>query len=175
MNRGTFITFEGRPAVQFQRTYPHPVERVWVAVSAPEGLAHWFPSTVRLEPREGGKIEFSDDPHLYTSTGNVLAFEPPHRFAFCWEGDEIHLELAAEGAAGCRLTLTDVLAAENTAARNAAGWSVCLAELDKHLAGAPAEGPHSGSAEPWQPHYEAYVAEGMPSGAEIPGAPQQDA
>ncbi|MGW2562774.1 SRPBCC family protein [Streptomyces sp. NPDC001514] len=175
MNRGTFITFDGRPAVQFQRSYPRPVEQVWAAVSEPEGLAHWFPSTVRLEPHAGGKIEFSDDPHMYASTGTVLAFEPPHRFAFTWEGDEIHLELAPEGDSGCRLTLTNVLAAENTAARNAAGWSVCLAELDKHLAGAPAEGPHSESAEPWQPYYDAYVAEGMPSGAEIPGAPQQDA
>ncbi|MFE7775027.1 SRPBCC family protein [Streptomyces sp. NPDC057445] len=174
MNRGTFITFEGRPAVRFERSYPHPVEQVWAAVSEPEGLAHWFPSKVTLEPRAGGKIEFSHDPHMPSSAGTVLDFEPPHRFAFTWDGDEIHLELAAEGD-GCRLTLTNVLTERNTAARNAAGWSVCLDELDKHLAGAGAEGPHSDSAAPWKPYYDAYVAAGMPSGAGIPGASQHEA
>ncbi|MCX4510981.1 SRPBCC family protein [Streptomyces sp. NBC_01619] len=173
MNRGTFIDFEGRPAVRFERSYPHPVERVWAAVSEPEGLAHWFPSKVRIEPHEGGKIEFSEDPNLPATTGTVLVFEPPHRLAFTWEGDEIHLEVTAEGE-GCRLALTNVLAARNTAARNAAGWSVCLTELDRHLAGARSEGPHSESAEPWKPYYDAYVSEGMPSGAEIPGAPSQE-
>ncbi|MGW8952074.1 SRPBCC domain-containing protein [Streptomyces sp. NPDC055709] len=97
MNRGTFIDFEGRPAVRFERSCPHPVERVWAAVSEPEGLAHWFPSKVRIEPHEGGKIEFSEDPNLPATTGTVLVFEPPHRLAFTWEGDEIHLEVTARG------------------------------------------------------------------------------
>ncbi|MFI1466571.1 SRPBCC family protein [Streptomyces wuyuanensis] len=173
MNRGTFIDFQGRPAVRFQRSYPHSAERVWSAVSEPDGLAHWFPSRVRLEPHEGGRIEFSDDPNLPATTGTVLFFEPPHRLAFTWGDDEIHLEVAPEGE-GCRLTLTNVLSARDTAARNAAGWSVCLTELDRSLEGAAGSGPHGESAEPWKPYYDAYVADGMPAGAEIPGAPGQD-
>lgn len=173
MNRGAFIDFEGRPAVRFERSYAHPAERVRAAVSAPEGLAHWFPSRVRLEPREGGRIEFSDDPNSPATTGTVLDFEPPHRLAFTWGGDEIHLEVAPEGEA-CRLTLTNVLAARNTAARNAAGWSVCLTELDRTLDGLASGGPHGESAEPWKPYYDAYVADGMHAGAEIPGASGQE-
>jgi hypothetical protein len=76
--------------------------------------------------------------------------------------------LAAVGDSGCQLTLINVLEARNTAARNAAGWTVCLAELDKHLRGEVVHGPHSDTAEPWREHYDVYIADGMPYGAEIP-------
>ena len=51
---------------------------------------------------------------------------------------------------------------------SAAGWTVCLAELGKHLAGPRAGGPHSDTAKSWRRHYDDYVAAGMPSGAGIP-------
>lgn len=172
--RGAFVEHDGRPAIRFQRTYPYPVERVWAAVSEPEGLKHWFPSMVRIEPRQGGTIEFSDDPNLEPSTGEILRYEPPYALAFTWGDDELHFELAPSGSAdgttdGCVFTLTNVLEARDTAARSAAGWQVCLGELAKHLSGNEAEGPHAPSAAPWRPVYEAYVASGMPHGAEIPG------
>ncbi|MFC6083774.1 SRPBCC family protein [Sphaerisporangium aureirubrum] len=168
MDRGTYIEYHGRPAVRFERTYGHPVERVWEAVATPEGLAHWFPSAVALEPYVGGKITFSGDPNMEGTTGEVLEFEPPRRLAFSWSGDELRFELEAVDG-GCRFTLINVLEARDTAARNAAGWTVCLAELGGHLAGEPVAGPHSESATPWRPVYEEYVASGMPSGAPIPG------
>jgi uncharacterized protein YndB with AHSA1/START domain len=172
MDRGTYFEHNGRPAVRFQRTYPHPVERLWAAVTETGELSHWFPSTVRIEPRAGGKIEFSDDPNLEPSVGTVLAFEPPRRLAYTWGGDELHFELEPADNDSCTLTLINVLEASDTAARNAAGWSVCLAELDKYVSGAAAEGPHSDSAVSWRPLYDDYVAQGMPSGAPIPGAPE---
>ena len=73
------------------------------------------------------------------------------------------------GEHGPRTVRLHVLEARDAAARNAAGWTVCLAELEKHLRGDPADGPHSAAAEPWQEHYAAYVAAGVPSGAPIPG------
>jgi uncharacterized protein YndB with AHSA1/START domain len=166
--RGTYVEHDGRPAVRFTRRYPHPAERVWAAVSEPEGLRHWFPSRVELERRVGGRIAFRDDPNLPASSGTVLAYDPPRRLAFTWGGDELHLTVEPDGD-GAVLTLLNVLEARDAAARNAAGWAVCLAELEKHLRGAPAEGPHSASAEPWQELYADYVAAGMPSGAPIPG------
>lgn len=168
MDRGTYVEHRGRPAVRFRRTYPHAAEKVWKAVATPEGLAHWFPSAVRLEPYAGGRITFSDDPNTEPATGEVLVFDPPRRLAFTWPDDEMIFELD-EVPGGCRLTLINVLAARDTAARNAAGWTVCLAELDKALAGEAAAGPHAGTALPWRPVYERYVASGMPSGAPIPG------
>ena len=166
-DRGTYIEHDGRPAVRFRRRYPHPVERVWSAVSTPAELRHWFPSSVELEPTVGGAIHFADDPHMEPTTGTVLAFEPPRRLAFTWGDDELHLSLAALPEGGTELTLINVLEARDTAARNAAGWHACLHVLDRHLAGAETDGPH-GSSEDWQPVYEAYVADGLPSGAPIP-------
>ena len=168
-DRGTYVEHDGRPAVRFVRRYPHPADRVWAAVSEPAGLQHWFPSRVEIEPRAGGRIAFHDDPNLPASSGTVLAYDPPRRLAFSWGGDELHLTVEPDGAAACTLTLLNVLEARDTAARNAAGWAVCLAELEKHLRGDATDGPHGETAEPWQEHYAAYVAAGVPSGAPIPG------
>lgn len=174
MNQGTFVDHEGRPAVRFERHYRHPVDRVWAAVSTPEGLAHWFPAAVRLEPVPGGTIEFTHEPDTEPERGTVLRHEAPYRLSFSWGGDELHLELAPDGADGCTLTLVNVLEARDTAARNAAGWTVCLGELDEQLAGRPGSGPHGATAAPWKPLYDAYVAAGMPHGAQIPGRSGQD-
>lgn len=168
MNRGTFIDHDGRPAVRFERTYTHPVERVWAAVTDPKEMAHWFPSSVAFEPAVGAEITFSGDPHTDDTAGVVLTFDPPRRFAFTWAGDELHLELEPVGDAQCRLILINVLRDRAAAARNAAGWSVCLAELDKQIDGRHADGPRSDAAERWQPYYDTYVAGGMPNGAEVP-------
>jgi uncharacterized protein YndB with AHSA1/START domain len=119
MDRGTYTERDGRPTVRFQHRYPHPVERLWAAVTEPGELAHWFPSTVRIEPRAGGTIAFSDDPHVEPSSGTVLMFDPPHRLAFTWGDDERHFELSPVGDSSCELTLVNVLQARDTAARNA--------------------------------------------------------
>lgn len=171
MDRGSYLEYEGRPAVRFQRAYPHPAERLWAALTDPGELAHWFPSSVRMDAYAGGKIEFSfsDHPDLEGSAGTILVYEPPRRLAYTWLGDELHFEIEPVDDTSCTLTLINVLESDDTAARNAAGWTVCLAELGKHLSGGTAEGPHSDSAQPWRPLYEEYVAAGMPSGAPIPG------
>jgi uncharacterized protein YndB with AHSA1/START domain len=165
---GTYTQRDGRPAVRFRRAFGHPVERVWAAVSTPEGLAHWFPSQVSLEPRTGGAIAFSGDPHTGDLPGTVVAFEPPHHLAFTWGANEVHVELAADGTGGCTLTLTDVLGAADEAARNGAGWTVCLEQLRRSLDDGSTDGPHSAAALPWQELYEAHVAAGLPSGADVP-------
>ncbi len=175
MDRGTYLEHDGRPAVRFRRTYPHPIQRVWAAVTEPDELSRWFPSDVRMESRVGGTVEFSGDPNIDPTTGTILAFDPPRRLAYTWGGSELHFDLEPSGEGGCTLTLINVLEARDEAARNAAGWSVCLAELDKHVSGAVAAGPHSDTAESWTAQYDAYLADGMPSGAAIPGAPQHSA
>jgi uncharacterized protein YndB with AHSA1/START domain len=168
MDLGSFIEFEGRPAVRFERTYSHSVERVWAAITDPGELAHWFPSSVELDQRAGGSISFSGDPHTSPQTGVVLVFDPPCRFAYTWGGDELHFELEPLAAEHCRLVLINVLADRSAAARNAAGWDLCLDELAKLVAGRPGAGPHADPAIPWQQRYDTYVAAGMPSGADIP-------
>lgn len=124
---------------------------------------------MKIDLRPGGAIEFFDDPYSGPTTGTVLAVDPPRRLSFTWFNDELHFELNPIDDNSCKLTLINVLEARDTAARNAAGWSVCLVELGKHISGAGADGPHSDSAEPWRPYYDDYVSDGMPSGADIPG------
>ena len=172
MDLGTYLEHEGRPAVRFQRRYPCPVGRLWQAVTDPAELSHWFPAAVEMQARVGGTVVFSGDPHTENTQGKVLVYDPPHRLAFTWGGNELHFELEALDGDASQLTLIDILDGRDSAARNAAGWTVCLAELEKSLAGEVAEGPHSPSAEPWQTWYDAYVAAGLPSGAWVPGATQ---
>ena len=165
---GEYLELDGKPAVRFERRYPHPVQRVWQAIVDPEDSRHWFPSKLVIEKRVGGVVDFSDDPHQADGFGRVLAFEPPHRLHFSWGEDELHFDLSTDGD-GCVLRLTNVLAAADTAARNASGWTVCLSELDKLIAGAPGAGPHSDEANAgFETVYDDYIAAGMPHGAPIP-------
>jgi uncharacterized protein YndB with AHSA1/START domain len=170
MDIGTYVELAGRPAVRFSRTYPHPIERVWAAVTEPDQLRHWFPSAVKLDLKVDGTIAFSGDPNVDDTTGTILACEPPRLLVFSWGGNELHFELEAVGTGACRFTLIDVLSERVAAARNAAGWAVCLGELEKRLGGEQADGPHSATALAWRPLYEAAVAAGLPSGAPIPTA-----
>ncbi|MGW3412122.1 SRPBCC family protein [Streptomyces sp. NPDC000888] len=167
---GTYLTLDdGRPAVRFTRTYDHPVDRVWQFVTDPDELVHWFPSRAEIDLRPGGTITFSGDPNMPESTGRVIAVDAPRHLSFEWGGDELHFDLEALGDKRTRFTLTNVLEAENTAARNGAGWEVCLGALDAHARGEEHEGPHAGSTAPWQEIYRRYIEAGIPSGAPVPG------
>jgi uncharacterized protein YndB with AHSA1/START domain len=103
------------------------------------------------------------------STGRVLAVDAPRHLSFSWGGDELRFDLEALDAGRTRFTLTNVLEAADTAARNAAGWEVCLTALDAADRGESFDGPHAGTLAPWKTHYDAYVEAGLPSGAPVPG------
>ncbi|MFF4585240.1 SRPBCC domain-containing protein [Streptomyces sp. NPDC001388] len=158
---------DGRPAVRFTRTYAHPVASIWHLVTDPAELAGWFPSRVETELRPGAAIRFSGDPRTPESTGRVLAVDAPRHLSFAWGGDELRLDLEADDD-GTRLTLTNVLAAADASARNAAGWEVCLAALDA-LAESGAPVASDGGTRSWEAYYRAYVEAGFPSGAPVPG------
>ncbi|MEW2398789.1 SRPBCC family protein [Streptomyces sp. NPDC046862] len=167
---GTYLTLDdGRPAVRFSRVYDHPVDRVWRFVTDPDELAHWFPSRAEIELRPGGTVTFSGDPNMENSTGTVLAVDPPRHLSFDWGGDELHFDLESLDDKRTRLILTNVLAATDTAARNGAGWEVCLTALDAWARGEDLGGPHAGATAPWQEIYRGYVDAGVPSGAPVPG------
>lgn len=169
MDLGTYIDYEGKPAVRFERTYPYPIGRVWQAITESDDLARWFPSRVTHESRTGGSIEFAGDPYSDVSAGTILRFEPQTRFGFTWGPDEVHMTLEDLGDS-CRFVLINVLEEANTAARNASGWTVCLSELDKVLAGERGDGPHSEEAGAgFEGIMATYIAAGMPAGAAIPG------
>ncbi|MEU6357332.1 SRPBCC family protein [Streptomyces sp. NPDC047072] len=167
---GIYLTLEdGRPAVRFSRVYDHPIDRVWRFVTDADELAAWFPSRAEIELRPGGTVRFSGDPHMADSTGRVVAVDEPRHLSFEWGGDELCFDLERLDDNRTRFTLTNVLSAEDTAARNGAGWEVCLAALDAEARGESFAGPHAGAQAPWKEFYEGYVKAGVPSGAPVPG------
>jgi uncharacterized protein YndB with AHSA1/START domain len=129
----TFVrdTGAGRSALRMERRYPHPIDKVWRAVTSPEHLAAWFPSRVDGDFRVGGELRFAADPNLPDgTTGRVVRLDPPRVFAFTWEDDEIRLELDDDGGDGTRLTLTHTFGDTAGAASFASGWGSCLDDLD---------------------------------------------
>lgn len=126
---------DGRTVLRMERALPHPPEKVWRALTTPEHLAQWFPSTVRLDLREGGEIVFDDD----GTRGEVTALDPPRLFAFTW-GDTDHLRWEVRPAAdGSLLVLHHSFTDTYGAASFATGWTACVEGLSQLLSGqAPA-------------------------------------
>lgn len=169
---GTYETVDGSPAVRFDRRLDHPVDDVWQAITDPERLSHWFPTTVKVDLRPGGEMSFSfPDAGMPAMTGEVTELDPPRLFAFRWGEELLRFELEPEdGGSACRLRLSHLMTNEDEAARNAAGWQVCLGSLDRLLSTGSAQAPGTQATEEWRELYDGYVEGGMPSGAAVPGS-----
>ncbi len=56
---GQYSSGDGRPEIRFERTFPHPVSAVWAAITSPDDLGAWFPTTVEFgELAAGAPIVF---------------------------------------------------------------------------------------------------------------------
>jgi uncharacterized protein YndB with AHSA1/START domain len=165
---GDYATIADTPTLTFERRLSHPVDRVWSAITEPDELGHWFPSKVVVEELAAGaemSFEFEDMPLDAPSTmsGRVTDFDPPRLFAFYWGGDHLRFELEpVEGEPACLLRLTVLLDARDKAARDAAGWHVCLDRLEQELG-------NGGAAGEWRGYYDEYQRRGVPAGAPVPG------
>ncbi|MEY2535897.1 MAG: hypothetical protein QOF29_3807 [bacterium] len=168
---GAYETVDGRPALRFERRLAHPVDAVWRAVTEPGELAHWFPCEVDVDLRPGGRMTFTfPDEGFPAMDGQVIELDPPNRFAFLWGDELLRFELEpGPGGEGCVLRFTHILSARDQAARDAAGWHVCLDRLQRRLAGEPATAPTSEPTDEWRRLYEEYERRGLPTGAERRG------
>lgn len=128
---------DGRWQLRFTRTLPHPPDKVWRAITEPEHLAQWFPTTISGERVAGARLRFSF-PHEEAPPmeGKMLAFEPETLLELQWGPDVIRIELRPV-AGGTELTLLDTLEELGKAARDGAGWHVCLDALEAALGGDP--------------------------------------
>jgi uncharacterized protein YndB with AHSA1/START domain len=166
---GTYEIVDDRSALSFERRLAHSIERVWRAVSEPAELAHWFPSAVSGDLTPGATLSFAfPDDELPTMQGEVIAVDPPRSFAFTWGDDVLRIELAGDDD-GCVLRFTVLFDDAERAARDAAGWHVCLDRLEQRLGGAPTQAPTSEATADWRAHYEEYQRRGLPAGAPVPG------
>ena len=151
---GELVELDGdRAGVRFERRLAHPPERVWRAITEPDELAAWFPDTIEGEFGPGAEVRFPKFVEMgLPSTGTVTEFDPPRLLAFTWGPSTLRFELEPDGD-GCRLVFMDSLPREESA-KNAAGWEVCLADLESRLAGQDSDGL---SQDHWSELHEHYA------------------
>jgi len=127
--------------LRFERFLPHPIGRVWAALTEPEAVAAWLArAEIELAPGGRARLAFANTGHVLD--GRVVAVEPPRLLAYTWgEGHgTVRWELSpTEG--GTRLVLTHAFPAPGEAASFLAGWHTHLELLALALAGKPAPWP----------------------------------
>jgi uncharacterized protein YndB with AHSA1/START domain len=151
---GTLEQFDdGRWQLRFTRTLAHPPEKVWRAITEPEHLAHWFPTTIEGQRAAGAPLRFAfPNGEAPPFQGEMVVYEPPSVMELRWGPDVVRLELRPI-ATGTELTLLDALEEQGKAARDGTGWHVCLDSLAGHLQGEPAARESMAAWRDLQPHY----------------------
>ena len=133
---------DGRSVLRFERALAHPRERVWRALTERGELEAWHPTPFVFE---GDELRFQPAPGApEMGTGRLLALEEPALLAYTWGEDELRWTLA-EHDGGCLLALEHSFADRFKAARDGAGWHICLRALGALLDGTR-ELPEKGSA-----------------------------
>lgn len=165
--RATKEMVGGKPVLRFERRLAHPPEKVWRAITDPDEVVHWFPTSIETELKPGAPMKFvMTEPMESVDTGEVLEVDPPKVFAFRWDTDVLRFELVPDGD-GCRLYFTHTLGGgsawgdERYAAQHAAGWDSCLNVLEARL-----DGREPPAEDEWIALNEAYVEDfGLAQGA----------
>lgn len=159
---------DGHWQLRFTRTLAHPIEKVWQAVTEPEHLAHWFPSTIEGERAAGARLRFSfPDAIVDPIDGEMLAYDPPSMLELRWGTDVLRIELRPVDG-GTELTLTDVLDDVGKGVRDGAGWHTCLDALEATLGGS---GTARDELSRWAEVHPRY-AERFPPEAAVIGPPE---
>jgi uncharacterized protein YndB with AHSA1/START domain len=155
---------DGRWQLRFVRELEHPTERVWRAITEPEHLAHWFPTTIEGERTPGASLRFTlDKGQMPPFEGEMLAYEPPSLMELRWGPDIVRIELERTEQ-GTRLTLLDTLIERGKGARDGAGWHLCLDTLVAYLG---QEGDSDQAMASWEDLHRDYVADFGPEAATI--------
>ena len=135
---------------------PHPPQRVWRAITTPEGLNQWFGDRVTMKLEEGSPILFEWDAHGEAG-GIIQTVEPIHKFAYRWRATGIPEEVAMNETnstlvtfeltptpTGTRLRVVETGFAtlapdlrEKAFRENTNGWAAELDELVTFLSGQP--------------------------------------
>jgi uncharacterized protein YndB with AHSA1/START domain len=136
---GAEVTKEGpRWTLALVRTYQHPIERVWEAITDPAHLREWSPFDASANlGATGAKAALTTvgAPSPTTEETVVTRAEAPTLLEYQWGGHPMRWELEPMGS-GTRLKLWTSIP-KNFIAMGAAGWHICLDVMDRHLAGAP--------------------------------------
>ncbi|HEY2296925.1 MAG TPA: SRPBCC family protein [Jatrophihabitans sp.] len=160
--RGSLERIGDRWRLRFRRELRHDPDRVWRALTSTDELAAWFPDGIRGEWQVGARLTFGSD-HVGEFHGEVLRVEPPRVLEYTWGPDVLRWEIEPT-AAGSVLTLLDTFVEQGKAARDGAGWHVCLDALEAHLDDAqPAADPST----VWTSVHPEYVSDFGPEASSI--------
>jgi uncharacterized protein YndB with AHSA1/START domain len=154
---------DDRWVLRMERTFRHPAERVWAALTRADELRRWAPyipdrdldvvGDVPLLQSEGGEpAEGRPDP------GKVLVSERPRLLVVDWGGHLLRFEITP-ARDGVRLVLTHTFDVRDEAADYASGWHLCLSALSARLDGKDIP-PVAGSAareHGWQDLHDEYA------------------
>jgi uncharacterized protein YndB with AHSA1/START domain len=159
---------DGRWQLRFKRNLAHPPSRVWRAITEPEHLAQWFPTTIDGRRAAGAPLRFTlPGGEAPPFDGEMLAFVPESVMELRWGADVVRIELHPRGD-GTELTLLDTLEERGKAARDSAGWHTCLDALEAALEAEPGA---RGRLKDWGELHRHYVESFGPEAATI-GPPE---
>ena len=167
---GTLERGDGTVTIRFTRQFAHPPEKVWRALTEAEHLDKWFPTSIDGEFAAGAPLTFRfgklEMPPMH---GQMIACEPPKLLEFTWDDETLRFELDAYET-GTRLDFAATFAEIGKAARDAAGWHVCLEQLAADLDGGTGEPLPEGQR--WREVHPQYVAAFGPEASTL-GPPQE--
>ncbi len=105
-------TFDDQMTMRHVREYPHPIERVWDAVTTTEHLDVWLLPATQVERRHGGKCSFSwGGPVEASEVGEVTIFDPPRRVRYTAADGFLQFDLEDLGSGRTRLTFLQYIVA----------------------------------------------------------------
>jgi predicted 3-demethylubiquinone-9 3-methyltransferase (glyoxalase superfamily)/uncharacterized protein YndB with AHSA1/START domain len=120
---------DGRAVLRFERILQRDPDAVWQALTTDHELAHWHPSPFTLEPRVGGAVHYAAPDGAAMGDGTVTDHDPPRTLGYTWGDDHLLWQLEAHDV-GTLLVLTHTFDDRFKAARDAAGWDLCLDRLE---------------------------------------------
>lgn len=127
--------------LSLERRFGHPPEKVWRVITERELLKQWFPCDVVGDWNVGAKLDFiialEETEHATEEDlhGEVLAVDAPRLLEYRWGKHSMKFELEPDGN-GCLFRLSESFDDKSWCARNAAGWEMCIENLDLVIEGA---------------------------------------
>jgi uncharacterized protein YndB with AHSA1/START domain len=129
---------------------PHPIDRVWAALTDPAEFGRWFSESASWELREGAPMAMSWAAHG-NAPGVIVAVEPKTRFAYRWGSEDRPMEpgqstlvewtLAPNDDGGTTLTVVEsgfatLFNGPDQFPDHTTGWNAQFDNIARYLAGA---------------------------------------
>jgi uncharacterized protein YndB with AHSA1/START domain len=140
--RGTVTTLDdGRRRLEFQRSWPDPIDAVWAALTEPDRLARWI-GVYEGERRTGGTGTFAMTQEEGEAAGQpttIVECDPPRRLVIEWpeargQMERIDLDLWREDARTV-LRFVQLFPAATDVVDWALGWHWYLDKLSAEIEG----------------------------------------